>query len=184
MISILTPKRATDVYSCDVTAQTVPCVRYSHSTGLPNMRDDEAVNRNELKQYASTPYTVLMDCDVVLTDPTTLEQMVKFLDDYSDVPAVAVDTKGQDDDSLARACDIGHTVIALIMIRKPILDMIVFSHIKAFNKYGDDFRQRACIRTPEIKKGLCGCMAVNRQIRSFTGWPVPYLRGVRATEKK
>jgi len=181
MIHVLTPIRENEKYACDVTKQTIECKRFSQSCDLENRRDNEAKNRNNLKVHASEPYTVLMDADVILESSDTFAEMERFLDDYPIYGAVAIDTK-HGGSSLARASNIGHTVIACVMVRKTILDSILFEHLIESVK-DPALKERIHMREyPETDQ--CICTNVNLQIRQATGKEIPYLKGISATEKR
>ena len=182
MIHVLTPIRKGEPLAYDVTEQSVECRRFTHSCELENRRDNEALNRNKLKVHASDPYTILMDADVVLPESDTFERMVAMMEKHQPIPAMAVDTKGLEDGKQARNSDIGHAVIALLIIRKSVLDGIMFNHLDLVYNHPDlakDFN----IRGYPVAKG-CVCTQVNCQIRTWYGFPIPYIRGIRATEEK
>lgn len=183
MIHVLTPIRKDEEVACDVTTQSVQCCQFTHSCDIENRRDNEAHNRNELKKHVSDPYTVLMDADVILGDKNTFKKMVDFLDKYEVFPAVAVDTKNRSDTNLARSTQVGHTVIALIMIRKPILDAIIFKH--TYIDYSNrELLNETYLPRSRVNADSCLCCDVNFQIRTMTGVPIPYLKNVSATERK
>jgi hypothetical protein len=137
-------------------------------------------------QHASAPYTLLLDADVVLVDPQTAEKMIAYLEEFPDL-AVAVDTKGMSEGRRARATAIGHTVIACLMIRKEVLDMLDFEHL-VYTTKNERRKELACIR--EFKEyDACLCSYVNARIaqlgRIFNGpVEIPYLRGISAKEEK
>lgn len=180
MIHVLTPLRQSETAVYDVAQQSVPCRRFVHTCELPNRRDNEALNRNSLRCYASEPYTVLMDADVVLTQRDTIAEMARFLDDYPLFGAVAVDTKGRADGQLARDSDVGHTIIALMMVRKEILTAVFFEHLVVATQ---DKALKSRIHMREYPEhDACLCSNVNLQIRTMTGVKIPYLKGVKAVE--
>ena len=182
-ISVLTPIRAGEACADDVSMQQPwkehPYRRFCHPCEVEGRRKNEALNRNSLKMYGTDP-CILMDADVVCPDPATFVQMLDFLMEY-DFPAVAVDTKNRSDGLLARDCDIGHTIIALIAMRKKVLDMILFAPLE-FTLTDERIRKLVCLREPP-EADACICTQVNMQIRTMTGYPIPYLRNVRATER-
>ena len=63
-------------------------------------------------------YIVLMDSDVVMTDPTAISSMCKYLDDNEWCGCVAIDTKGYTDPT--------HVVCACAVIRYDVYSNIDF----------------------------------------------------------
>jgi hypothetical protein len=123
-----------------------------------------------------------MDADVVLDNTNTIAEMAKFLDKYP-FPAVAVDTKNMSDSSLSRNSSVGHTIIALIMIRAEVLRSIIFTHIDLIYEVDFELRKEICIRDNPVSNN-CVCKEVNAQIQNFTGYSIPYLRNIKAAEIK
>lgn len=179
MISVLTPIRKEEECADDLSTQTVDCHRFVHSCELTDRRENEAFNRERLKTYASYPYTLLLDADVVFDEPTTVEQMIHLLDVFP-FGGVAVDTKKRNDGQLCRDSDVGHTVIACLMIRKELLDAVIFLPLD-FLAVDDEVRKLICMRA-EPAGQKCVCRRVNAQVRAMTGYPIPYLRNVKARE--
>lgn len=180
MIHILTPIRKGEQLACDVSKQTVPCKQFTHSCDLENRRDNEAYNRNQLKQYASEPYTCLLDADVILPD-NALEKMAAFLDKHP-FPAVAIDTKQRRETELCNDTEVGHTIIACMLFRKKVLDMITFGPLNLTYNH-PDLAADVYLRVI-LPRRWCCCVTVNAQIRTMTGYPIPYLRGIAGKESQ
>lgn len=179
MIHVLTPIRKGEVCADDLSTQSVECKRFTMHNDIADRRANEAYNRAELKQHASRPYTVLMDADVILDNPHTIERMMHVLV-HSRLPAVAVDTKSRNDTALARDSAVGHTVIACMMIRSIWLDPLMFAPLEPEDVDCDVKDLLICQELGGSQK--CLCRLVNAQIRTMTGYPIPYLRNVRARE--
>lgn len=182
MIHVLTPIRAGESLAYDITQQSVKCKRFTHCSDAPEeRRENEATNREALKEFATDPYTILMDADVVLDSNDAFEKMIAFMKKHP-FPAAVVDTKGRAPDQLCHASESGHAVIALTIIRADVLRTITFAPL--YVKYNhEDLINDAYLWFPPESQG-CLCVSVNRQIRQMYGWPIPYIRGVTAHEKK
>lgn len=183
VINVLTPIREGEIVADDLSNQTIKCNRYTHSCSLNVRRDNEAYNRIALVPKASDPYTILMDADVVLPQNYTIERMIDFLDKYPIFPAVAVDTKGKDACARAYASASGHTIIALMCIRKKALDVLSFTHLCSTHNY-ENLKLDACLLYNTVKLEKCLCPLVNKEIREMYGCSIPYLREVSAFEKR
>jgi hypothetical protein len=97
-------------------------------------------NMNLLKRFASDPYTIFMDDDVVLSGPTDLFDMECFLDENPEYDAVAYDTKYT---NIENSTKLKHVICAIFMIRKSTLDNYTFAS----------------------KDGQCQCMDVNEKLK-------------------
>ena len=180
-IHVLTPIRKTEVPAQNPDAWDYPCRRFIQSCNLVHRRDNEARNRNQLKTHASFPYTILMDADVVC-ESDTISRMVAVMDKHLPIPAAVVDTKGKTDSQTARLSDLGHAIIALMIIRFDVLQSITFGHIDLHYDH-PDLMKDFCCRGYNVSPN-CVCTQVNAQIRSITGFPVPYIRGIHVTERR
>lgn len=121
--------------------QTVQCfLCVKENLEIKEKRSNEMANRNDLKRFASAPYTLCMDSNVILSSPFDVNDMVNFMNLNDNYDAVALDTKGINIDM---ATIDRHVVIACMMVRFPVLQQLTF-------------RQ---------EKNECLCYCVNRDIR-------------------
>ena len=71
------------------------------------------INRNQLRGnigHIDEEFVLLLDSDVVMTDPSSVESMVDYLTGNPDIGCVAIDTKGGN-------CDPTHVITACAVIR-------------------------------------------------------------------
>lgn len=81
-------------------------------------------NMNLLKKYASFPYTVYMDRDVVLTSDHDISDMASFLDAHEEYDAVALNTKAIN--CLEYKEKNKHVIVACMCVRTSSLDGYTF----------------------------------------------------------
>ena len=124
--------------------QDIDCaiVPISRPINHVSKRISEALCRNELKKYMSTPYSFYMDSDVVLTSERDISDCIEFLENNTAVDAVALDTKHINVEKQAKKW----VVIAAMCIRSEVLENITFRPT-----YTDG-------------RELCCCIAINNDI--------------------
>jgi hypothetical protein len=175
MIHILTPlapnKKVSEIAEKMLLSQTVQCRRFTHCQpgNFSHRRLHESFNRNVLKNYATNPYTVWMDHDVVLSDPEQLERCIKYLKDHDDLGGVAIDTKGI---NTKRAEMKGHVVVACVVMRGWIARTLEY---RPWTASGED------------SDLACNCHAINNDMkyaRTDIRMPLAYKHDEKATEIK
>lgn len=137
-MNILIPTRKNEKIKSEVKKgiknQTIFCkiFTYADSENYNHKREHEAANRNYLKRYASYPYTVYMDSDVVMTNEKTIENMQEYLNNH-ETDAVAINTKPKILDSehlIKRREQNKHIVESLFMIRTKLLETFKWTYQK------------------------------------------------------
>lgn len=81
-----------DIPVCLITAGAYPV----HGNAMREV----SINRSrevlhEMARHLSDKYVLLLDSDVVLTDPTTVSAMMAYLDASPEIAAVSINTKGE-----------------------------------------------------------------------------------------
>lgn len=100
-----------------IAMQSIPCdvVVISRSqVDACHYRREEAINRNLLRRFSSSPYAVMMDTRKAFTSDHDVADMVAFLDAYPEWDAVALDTKGI---NIRKAEAAGHVDIGCMCVR-------------------------------------------------------------------
>jgi len=96
-----------------------PTKNYPHDRHMA-----QCENMNLLKKYASFPYTLYMDRDVVFTSDHDLSDMASWLDAHEDYDAIALNTKNIN--CLEYKEKNRHVIIACMCIRQLSLDKYTF----------------------------------------------------------
>lgn len=118
-----------------------------------------ALARNQVKQYARTPFTLMHDNDIILPDGI-LTQMIDFLEQNPNFGAVAVSKKHVPDPSIGKVEVVGHVDAGPVMWRTDLLHQITY------RGYTDDCPQ-------------CECLGYCEDLRAM-GFEVGFLTGVIA----
>ena len=131
-LNILIPTRIGEILPRQVVdsieMQTVKCnyITYASPKIFPvtrgRGREHEAENRNCLKKYASNPYTIYIDSDVIFTSKYDVEHLIAGIE-ISTFDALALDTKGIDIKDRENA---KHVIIACFIIKTEILRKTIF----------------------------------------------------------
>lgn len=164
MIHILTPLADGQILDpwCDlsIAGQRTQCIRIpiSRPRNDSSCRISEAECRNELKKYASKPYSFLLDSDAYFTSPFDVSDCIEFLNKNTELDAVALDTKSLGSVEKQQK---KWVIIAAMCVRYEKLQTITFGPT-----YETDGRE------------LCCCISVNKNLR------IRYLDGRRLGEIK
>jgi len=118
-----------------------------------------ALARNQVKQYATTDYTLMHDNDIILP-PGILTDMISFLETNSNFGAVAVSKKHVPDPAIGKVEVVGHVDSGPVMWRTNLLHQI------EYRGYTEDCPQ-------------CECLGYCADLRAM-GYEVGFLTGVIA----
>lgn len=108
--------------------QTVKCfvIPITRSKVAMDYRISEAECRNELRQYASEPYSIMMDCTTVFTSETDVADAIAAMDARPDMDALAYNTKPKTAENLDAERKGRHIDIGCMIVRSEVLRRVTF----------------------------------------------------------
>jgi hypothetical protein len=171
-----------------VELQTIACNRV-FQRGVPNndKRWDMAVNAEQLREYAihsNERYVVQMDSDVYLPQNDIMKKMYNEIK-KTNLPALAVDTKGLDNKRLEKRVLRLHTIIALIIMPIETLLHLTWTDIRLKHavkeRYDCRYVKKNYIAPLFVPDG-CYCEYLNARIKQLYGVRIPYIKNVKASE--